>query len=216
MLFDKLYVLAKGGICIYSGPPQQISTHLKGCDINLTQIQVPIEVLLKHACSGSDDQNVINLAKNTSKEKQSIIYRSEGETILFPDGVEFRIKNFLLIDLWFLFLRTITYTYRYFWKLLLLMLFSYLCCGFFLTLFFRDDIGKVSGCISFEEDFNSTCNKTKDKIKEESLLTQNINYNIFVIMLTIFLQIIATTMTFTTEVKIFFNEHRNGRSILFS
>jgi hypothetical protein len=77
--------------------------------------------------------------------------------------------------------------------------------------FFDPDMGKPSGCISFDDDFENTCNKTSDKLKEEFLLTQNITYNFFLITMVIFVQIITTTMTFTSEVNIFLFEQRNGK-----
>ena len=46
-LFDQIYVLAKGGICIYSGPQLQPQLNLA-----IAPQQPPIEVLLKIACSG--------------------------------------------------------------------------------------------------------------------------------------------------------------------
>jgi hypothetical protein len=209
-MFDKLYVLAKGGICVFSGCPQDLKSHLEENDLICNKIQVPIEVLLKHSSNGSKDNYAISLAEKASNEKFSILSRCEDETCLFPDGIQFRSKKFKLIDLWILFLRTMTYTYRFFWKLLLLFMFSYLIFGYYLTVFFRNDIGNPSGCISFEEDFNSTCNKSLAKIEEEALLSQNLSYTVIVISLVLFLQVIATTMTFTSEFKIIYNEHRNG------
>jgi len=209
-MFDKLYVLAKGGICVFSGCPQDLKSHLEENDLICNKTQVPIEVLLKHSSNGSKDNYAISLAEKASNEKFSILSRCEDETCLFPDGIQFKSKKFKLIDLWILFLRTMTYTYRFFWKLLLLFMFSYLIFGYYLTVFFRNDIGNPSGCISFEEDFNSTCNKSLAKIEEEALLSQNLSYTAIVISLVFNLQVIATTMTFTSEFKIFYNEHRNG------
>ena len=51
-LFDKLYVLSKGGVCIYSGPPQMIDSHLDKNQIQIPADQPPIESLIKIACNG--------------------------------------------------------------------------------------------------------------------------------------------------------------------
>jgi hypothetical protein len=59
MKFDKLYVLAKGGLCVYSGLPQNLGNYLKEFDIICTEIQVPIEVLLKIASNSTEDEMVI-------------------------------------------------------------------------------------------------------------------------------------------------------------
>jgi hypothetical protein len=210
MMFDKLYVLAKGGNCVYSGRPQDLNTHLNECDIKCSEFQVPIEVLLKHACNGSENKQVMKLAENTSKEKQTILSRCENEAQLFLNGIQFKSKRFKLIDFWYLLLRVMTYTYRYYWKLLVFKLVLFTTFGYALTLFFRSDIGKASGCISFGHNFNQTCHKTVERLEEESLLFQNISYNLLVVMIITFQQIVITTLTFTTEVKMFLNEHRNG------
>ncbi|CAG2101733.1 unnamed protein product [Medioppia subpectinata] len=53
MLFDSLYVLAKGGLTVYSGPPKHLSLHLQQCNIAYSSEQIPIEVLMKIAANGS-------------------------------------------------------------------------------------------------------------------------------------------------------------------
>ena len=45
-MFDTLYVLAKGGRCVYSGPPEHLTQHLNECQIILNENQVPIETLI--------------------------------------------------------------------------------------------------------------------------------------------------------------------------
>jgi len=132
MMFDKLYVLSKGGICVYSGPPQQLNTHLSGCGIICNEFQTPIEVLLKYSSIGIEDKHVLNLVNKTSLEKDVILIRCKDETILFPDGIQNKSKRFKLIDLWILLLRTMTYTYRYFWKFLLMQFVLYIGFAYFL------------------------------------------------------------------------------------
>jgi hypothetical protein len=154
----------------------------------------------------------LRLNEKTSKEKQLILKRCNEETILFPDVFKFKSKTFKIIDFWLLLLRTITYTYKYFWKLLLIQFVLYIFLGYSLTIFFSPDIGKLSACISFEEDFNNTCNKTIEKI-EQKLLTQNLKYNFFAMALVLLIQLINSCTTFTSEVNLFSHEHRNGMSI---
>ena len=50
-LFDQIHVLAKGGVCIYSGPPGEIASQLqRQLNLAIAPEQPPIEVLLKIAC----------------------------------------------------------------------------------------------------------------------------------------------------------------------
>ena len=48
MMFDKLYVLAKGG-CVFDGQTNQLKSHLQKCQVNCQQDQVPTEQLIKVA-----------------------------------------------------------------------------------------------------------------------------------------------------------------------
>ena len=46
-MFDNIYVLAKGGVCVYSGPPSSLRQHLIDCEIECNKNQIPIEVMLE-------------------------------------------------------------------------------------------------------------------------------------------------------------------------
>ncbi|CAG2104866.1 unnamed protein product, partial [Medioppia subpectinata] len=65
---DKLYVLAKGGECVYWGPPSALSPHLHTCGIVLNENQVPIETLITIASKGLSDQNVRQLRDQTTRQ----------------------------------------------------------------------------------------------------------------------------------------------------
>ena len=53
-LFNKLYILAKGGVCIYSGGPNQIQSFLEqNLQLTIAKEQPPIEALIKLACNGN-------------------------------------------------------------------------------------------------------------------------------------------------------------------
>jgi ABC-type multidrug transport system ATPase subunit len=71
-MFDKLYVLAKGGICVFSGCPQDLKSHLEENDLICNEIQVPIEVSLKHSSNRSKDNYVISLAEKAFNENKTV------------------------------------------------------------------------------------------------------------------------------------------------
>ena len=48
-MFDKLYVLAKGGRCVFDGETTQLKSHLEQCHVACLDWQVPIEELIKVA-----------------------------------------------------------------------------------------------------------------------------------------------------------------------
>lgn len=63
-LFDKILVLAKGGVCLYSGAPNGLESYLElqlGADRkevkNVGYKQPPIEKLIKIACNGKFETN---------------------------------------------------------------------------------------------------------------------------------------------------------------
>jgi hypothetical protein len=63
-MFDQLYVLAKGGHCVFSGRPNQLRSHLQECAINCSDDVLPIEVLLKVS-----SKNVTFNANTVMREK---------------------------------------------------------------------------------------------------------------------------------------------------
>ena len=54
-LFDKLYVLAKGGLCIYSNKPELIEKTLENkLSLKIPETRPPVECLIKIACNGKN------------------------------------------------------------------------------------------------------------------------------------------------------------------
>ena len=49
MMFDKLYVLARGGRCVFDGETNQLKSHLEQCQVECLEWQVTIEELIKVA-----------------------------------------------------------------------------------------------------------------------------------------------------------------------
>ncbi len=208
MTFDKLYVLAKGGVCVYSGCPQGLNTHLRECDILCNKFQFPIEVLLKIATKGVNDKQVLKLAKKSAEEKQSLLNRCENETKLFSNGIPFKSKNFKLIDMWYLLLRSMTYTYLSQWKLLLIQLVFYITTPLILAKTVNQDIGQPDSCYNFNENSTESC---INELEKDSLIDQNLKFQAFTVVLVMFIQICVTTLTFPAEIKRFMSEHQNSK-----
>ena len=49
MMFDKLYVMAKGGHCVFEGQTNELKGHLEQCQVECHDWQQPIEQLIKVA-----------------------------------------------------------------------------------------------------------------------------------------------------------------------
>ena len=207
MMFDKLYVLAKGGICVYSGPPQELSTHLTECGVICNEFQVPIELLLKVSSDYENNEYVYNLANKTSTEKCKILEKCVKETKLYKNGLVFKSKTFKPIDFWYLLLRGMTYTYISQWKTLLTQIIFYILFSIVISNMFNSDIGKPDGCFSFLFDSKTNCVK---QLEDDSLLDQNVKFIFFVLVMAMFIQLSVTTITFASDIKIFVNEHQNS------
>ena len=67
--FDKLYVPAMGGLCVYEGPPKGLKTYLIRADIVCNEEQVPIEVLIK-ICSKNQNEKIILSQIISNKREQ--------------------------------------------------------------------------------------------------------------------------------------------------
>jgi len=211
MMFDQLYVLSKGGLCVYSGPPQTLKSHLNQCEIICREYQFPIEVLLNISTNGINDQQVIQLAEKTSKDNQNVLVKCLKETKLSPEGIRVKSKNFKLIDLWYLLMRTMTKTYISQWKTSVTQILFYVLFPLIITRVFNSDIGIPDGCYNFLLNPNTSCHR---QLEDDSILDQNIKFHFFTSVFMIFIHLTITTMTFPSEVKIFLNEHQNSESRL--
>ena len=79
---NKLYVLAKGGVCVYLGTPASLPTHLSDCGIVCNENQVPIETLISIPSKGQEDNNVIELKAKTNFQIKVFIENRLNQTKL--------------------------------------------------------------------------------------------------------------------------------------
>ena len=208
LMFDSVYVLAKGGVCVYSGPPTALKQHMIYCNIECDENQIPIEVILK-LCSEDTESEAINSLKEKTEEKNKALYEKCltqkmrlmcGQTNI---SKRFSFKNFYQL-LW----RTMTYTYKCQWKTCLLQFSFILLCGLVLKFHFSPEITSPDGCIILE--LGSGCDETPTEIHNNYLIKQNIKYNILLIFCLSSVILIVMSITFSTDYKVCATEHRNG------
>ena len=210
MMFDKVLVLSRSGQCIYSGEPRQIRTYLADHNAHITERQLPIEALLKYCCHDSDDSIIKTMIDSSSQKELNVIdVRVKDETDLSINGIEQLAKRFFWRDLNILLLRRANSLLHYEWRVLAFQLAVYLTFAIVMIWIYNYDIGSPSGCLSIDEDFNNTCVKTVTKLREEELLAYNIYYNHNILLILMLLSIIMPTLTFSADLTLFFNEHRN-------
>lgn len=212
MMFHHCYVLARDGLCIYSGKPERIKEYLDQISVpECGRDRFPIEQLIKYSCTGGNNPIVRQMAERSEKLiRQTDI---QTDTIAIPDGVQFNRIRFSLYSMWILSQRYLHYIIRHQWKEWLVFIFIYMAIGTSLVVFFNSNINQPSGCLNLEDDFLAYCsaNRTADKIREEKQIINSIYYIAYVPILFTLALSMQTMFTFINELKYFLNEHHNGK-----
>src|ERR1700712_2454336 len=113
-MFDNLYVLAKGGVCVYSGSPQHLPNHLRECNIVCNENQVPIETLITIGSKDFDDNRIVELKNKTTSKTMESIQRILNETK--TKLIKHQNKRFHFKDIYLLLERGITEFIAYNYK----------------------------------------------------------------------------------------------------
>ncbi|CAG2172835.1 unnamed protein product [Oppiella nova] len=177
-MFDNIYVLAKGGHCLYDGVPHQLRQHLIDCDITVDNIYVLAKgghclfdgvphQLRQHLIDcditvGDNEVPIEVLLKMASKDNTN------------NSSQEF----------------SLTYTFRCQWLSLLLLFSTFQMLALIMKSHYPANMIEPDSCMELE--FGADCNQTEVDIEETSLIKQNIKYNVS--MLTCFGFIVAIVM----------------------
>ena len=206
LMFDKLYVLAKGGNCIFSGEPHEMVDHLMQNKIPLNENQIPIEQLLKLGSVETAEQ-IDELIENTRETLTlSVLKDCEKQTKLSAGGIQRKSKSFSLPDLWYVMLRSMTQLFIRQWRLLLLQFTFYIGFGICACFMFKEGIGKPDSCFNPSELGNSTC---IDELENDTLLFQNQNFLFFISCMTLYVHLCSSALAYSIEAKTYFYEHQN-------
>lgn len=213
--FDQLYVLARGGVCIYSGLPGQIGAHLEDC-LSVSTVsgkdahcQYPIETLITYSSSDISNSTVQKLTQLATKSILNEELKSDFAQIA-SDGLLPNRPRFSFVSSVILARRYLSHVLGHQWPLLLTFAVVNLIYGYQLTIFFHEHIAQPSGCVSLEDDFNSTCSRSAEKILNDFELVENYKYNYFMVGTFLFLLMLQTSLTFGRDALLMLNEHRNG------
>ena len=204
-MVDKLYVLAKGGVCVYSGTPEYLPIHLRECDIICNAYQVPIEHLVTIASKGIEDKPVYRLREKTDRDFSEINENIINETKL--KRINAKNKNFSLKDINILLKRALTQIYFYEWKSYLMKLLLIIAIVFMISIAFDKYVGKEDDCFIINSVDNRTC---ADLMITDNTVLNNITLLfIFQWMVQTFQTVFSFT-TLTPRLKTFGNEHQNS------
>lgn len=190
-LFSHLIVLAKGGLCIYSGLSTDLNQYLEDRKLTANQDQVqPIENLLKVASSTLDDFLIVNMVQQmTSSCDMFVSHALQNNPQLRPiEGKEqLPDKWFTFSDLYYHINRQCRLLFIANCSTLLWQMALSSTIVLLLTSLFSRQMVEPDGCTSLLA--NVTC---LAELNTNSLLTENINYLHFLLM-TISFQIACTS-----------------------
>lgn len=106
-------------------------------------------------------------------------------------------------DMWYIFCRSVLYNWLRQWKAHLFQATFLLGMAFWLTILFKDDIGKDGSCSTGEINLTVILDYYDAQIEaRESLADKNLKFLFFFINFALFIQLNATVLTFSTEVKV--------------
>ena len=202
--------MAKGGVTMYSGSPQDLKRHLNKCDIICEENQIPIEILMKIGSNGCSDQTVIQLSQETNENLKQYEEDFNNDLKISPKGIPIRSKSFSFQQFYYLLVRVITYTLRYNWFQIFIQILVYWMTALFLIIYYDFDLEKGNSCLPTIAD---SCEQSDDSIKNDKLIHYNIKYLYIISNFIIFTTLPLSGLSFASNIKIFFNEYRNRESI---
>ena len=205
MIFDSIYVLAKGGVCVFTGRPQDLRTHLNDCDITCDENQIPIEILLKIGANGYSDQTVIALSEKTNQELTKYDQILLQELKPCPQGIPKLRKTVSFEEVWYLLLRNITFTICYNWMNILFASMMVLFSAAYVVMHFDFKLEGYSPCIP---KFNN-CIQTSETIHQEMFIEYNLKFLLFSIAICTTIPLLLSSISAANGFKIIDKEFRN-------
>ena len=205
MLFDSLYVLAKGGICIYNGTPDHLYHNLEQVGIECKEYQAPVEVLMKSASLPSNGREL--LFEQTMKNKTLLEEKCAIEGKLSSYGVPHKSVGFSPRHFLYLIGREMTSLYVSQWKSMIFQFGFVIFGALILVMVFDRHIGEADGCFIRGQSSNRT--NLDEELYMESLLIQNRAFLLYTITINLAVNLMSILL-FEPEIRIFFNEHTNG------
>ena len=204
-MFDNIYVLAKGGVCVYFGAPFSLRQHLFDCEIECNEDQVPIEVLLEISSREKSDEIIQNLVQKSRIECKDI---QINQNLKQTNGIQNPRKVFYFIDFYLLIKRNISVIYRRNWFELLIQISIYFMIAFMVKFSVNEEITKPNGCLDLSSGLS--CTKTLEGVRNSFLIVQNMRYHFYFIYLISVFVMTTSTINFSIDYGVIRNENRNG------
>ncbi|OTF75332.1 hypothetical protein BLA29_000466, partial [Euroglyphus maynei] len=212
-MFDQLYIIAKGGVCIYSGQPDLLKSYLNRITgIKLNEDDSPIQEYLRIASNGISDEQVRKLTmESVQQNHQQItcnINKEECPFEFIPKGIPRHTKKFQMFDLWTQIKRIIRLTFIVDARIIFGVM-AIVGMGTILqTTVTNKDMLIPNGCRPFNnEHFNQTCS---EKLKNDRLIGTFTMLVILMSALSYAFNIGLYSLMALNLMKVLRNEYRNG------
>ena len=235
-MFDQLYVLARGGVCIYADHPSKIQSHLFNVEKNfplsktlINQKQsFPLEKLITYSCQSFEDNAIVQKLSYHVNHHQLMIIGDGNDLIdnnvyvqLITDGVQRNRRRFSFYSTLILIQRYFHYIKGYLWFSMLFYIVAYLTFAYVLVKVFDPQIATSSGCVSLEDDYaiiadiittsSSSCApKTNEKMFNFKQVINNYRYSYFATSVCLFNMVLNCALQFAQDFIYLKNEHLNG------
>ena len=207
MNFDQLYVLAKGGVCVYSGRPQHLKQHMTDCQIIIRENQIPIEILLKIGANGFNDEIVIKLSEKATKVMTERDEKNMMNDVkLFPNGIPIRSKRVSLTELWYLLIRHLICILRRNWIIIALQFVIVLMANGYFVILCDFNYEKHLGCLPKVGD---SCPKNAKTIEDDKIISYNMKFLILIYLFFPSITLCMTSILFALELQVFIKEYNN-------
>ncbi|XP_027204920.2 uncharacterized protein LOC113798562 isoform X1 [Dermatophagoides pteronyssinus] len=210
-MFDHVYLLARGGVCIYSGTPDNINEFVRQVSSVVDDHDAfPLEELIRYSCRNHQDEQIKRLVQATD---ETILNDDQEGKKLFIDcqsvsnGFPINRTRFSLNSINILFQRQYYCYGNYLWPLILFFYASSLLLSLNYRLLLNPKIAERKGCVSFDEDFLHTCNYSRG-MKMDLILSYRYSY--FIYSTSMFLPIGISALLYYLESKNMINEYQNG------
>ncbi|OTF84021.1 hypothetical protein BLA29_003477, partial [Euroglyphus maynei] len=211
-LFDKLYILSKGGVCIYSDEPKNLQIKLEtNCHCELSEEKPAIEEYLKIACHGIGNKLVRQLAQTIVNDEQIKAPLSQIRSHLkfMNRGIQRNRKSLRMGDL---FLQT----YRMFdillvteYRKLIIQIILLALLSTILKSSFNPKMVRPETCVPIDVYENESYSKCFDELNDEDYNSQYKAFMGHSILDFSLILIIINIVSFLQILKVFRNEHRN-------
>lgn len=212
-LFDKLYVLAKGGVCIYNGQTVSLVNYLKNFNFKCPTYFNPTDLMIQISCQEYGEKSFKEMIRHQSAvTKQELIrdtaclkYKYDLSKLV-NDMVEVKKPN-IISQIRLLIERDFKNSSRR--PLLNILRFCYFTFfALFIWLTYNYNIGVFNGCYS--ELLNTSNNLNQMNYAQRlAQLSDNSSILFFITMFLVISSIMPAALTIPTEITIFIKERSN-------